>query len=202
MAGNITANTITTTSTSGVPSGNISGANYILANTVIAIQGITTFGNVIGNAYVGATAYFSSNVVVDGISSNLVRKKSTPFSSAKGTTVTLDTIGAKINSSPAYLQVTAITGNIMIAWTTIESGPDLGNIANISNGNNTVVTSTGTGSANIGLWTTIGSKAAITHVGDMVTATVIDQTYQRIYRVTGVQTASTGTSTVIIESIV
>jgi hypothetical protein len=198
VAGNITANTITTTSASGVPSGNISGANYILANTVIAIQGVTTFGNIIGNAYTGATAYFSSNVVIDGISSNLVRKKATPFGSAKGTLVTMDTISAKLNAS--VLQITAVTGNTVIAWTTIESGPSVGNVANVTNGNNSVITNSGTGNANIGVWTTLTTKSGLSYTGDMVTAVVQDRTFQRIYRITAIQPTNT-TGTVVIESI-
>ena len=146
------------------------------------------------------TAYFSGNVTVDGIGTNLIRKKASPFASAKGTIVTFDTIGARISSSSPTnkLQVTAGTSNSVIAWTTVESGPSMGNMAFA---NTSAVTNSNVGYANIGLWTTITSKSTISALGDNIQVTLIDQSSRRVYRITGTQVTSTSV-TLVIESLV
>ena len=196
IAGNITANSISTTGTQG----NISGANFILANTVIALMGFTTYGNVVGNIYTGASAYFSGNLTSDGIGTNMIRRKSTPFTATKGSIVTLDTISAKVSSSSPSnkLQVSAVTSNTMIAWTTVESGPSVGNMA-LSN--SSAVTNSNIGYANVGVWTTITTKSTIGAVGDNIQVTLIDQSFQRVYRITATQVTSAA-ATLVIESLV
>jgi len=116
----------------------------------------------------------------------------TGYDAARATLVRMGNLTAQI-SSGGVPQLSAFAGSSQaFHWNWIETV----NGQAINSGNQT------SGSLSAGSWTNVGNSHALTSGGDTITAVVHDITNKHIYRVTYLQTVTSGHGTVTIEKIV
>ena len=158
--------------------------------TTIKQYSATSVANVSGNLTVGENANITGNLTVTGKNSNVPRKANTAYNTARQTAVVLDTITARVASN-GIPQISAVSGTISTFWTTVETVP--GHI--YTNNNNGGTTSAGS-------WTNINVTSALTNGGDCIVVNFQDQTNQRLYRISYIQTAGPTNASVVIESLI
>ena len=135
------------------------------------------------------TSFVEVTTIKQYASNNVPRKASTAYNIVNQTVTSLDTISARVAAN-GVPQISALSGTISTCWTTLET------VAGTIHTNNSSSTSTA------GIWTNINVNTALTNSGDCVVVNFQDETNQRFYRITYVQTTTSGNSSVVIESLI
>jgi hypothetical protein len=135
------------------------------------------------------TSFVEVTTIKQYASNNVPRKASTAYNIVNQTVTSLDTISARVAAN-GVPQISALSGTISTCWTTLET------VAGTIHTNNNISTSTA------GIWTNINVNTALTNSGDCVVVNFQDETNQRFYRITYVQTTTSGNSSVVIESLI
>ena len=136
------------------------------------------------------TSFVEVTTIKQYASNNVPRKASTAYNIVNQTVTSLDTISARVAAN-GVPQISALSGTISTCWTTLETVA-----GTIHTNNNSSSTSTA------GIWTNINVNTALTNSGDCVVVNFQDETNQRFYRITYVQTTTSGNSSVVIESLI